>query len=368
MSSVLITLFDLHFGGISNHVLNTVSNVDRDDVNVVYFGPNKTELPKFEELGISVTRIPYNGVANLFSTVRVLLKYLNSTECEVIVTNLRMDLLFVALARIFKKFRVIKVLHSSQNPYEDGRWSKAYWLNKFEDYLTNKFCNKVIAVSSASLKSFEKYRALSVKNRTVVYSGIGKPSSIKRLTDINISEKDYIKLLFVGRLVNEKGFDRVLNLLSRYELTYGKNAYRFELVVLGDGDDIDSLKASATKLANTVVNFKGYTKDILNYYLEADFLINGSRSEALGLTLIESISVGLPVIASNVGGIPEVIEDEKQGLLLDYNDSDLAVSRLHNFLSNCNDYAMLSSSALVKFERKFSVDHNAILFMKELIW
>jgi glycosyltransferase involved in cell wall biosynthesis len=84
-------------------------------------------------------------------------------------------------------------------------------------------------------------------------------------------------------------------------------------LLVGEGSDEAALRAEADALSN--VHFVGWTDHITNCYAALDILVFPSRTEALGSSILEAMSFGVPVIAAAVGGIPEIVEHETNGLL-----------------------------------------------------
>lgn len=125
--------------------------------------------------------------------------------------------------------------------------------------------------------------------------------------------------LFVGRLEASKGVDILLQACRR--LT--ERRFDFLLSVVGDGPE----RAYLIELAQTLgvaekVSFLGYVswEQLWNIYHSADIFVFPSRSEALALVLLEAMAGGLTIVASRVGGIPDLIEHEVNGLLVPQGD------------------------------------------------
>ncbi|PKQ36682.1 MAG: hypothetical protein CVT59_11545 [Actinobacteria bacterium HGW-Actinobacteria-1] len=95
------------------------------------------------------------------------------------------------------------------------------------------------------------------------------------------------------------------------------------------------------------------------YYRAADVFVLPSRAEALGLTIIEAMSCGLPVVASNAGGIPEVIEDSENGLRFDAGNATALAERLASLLGDPALRARLGASGSLRAKQRFSVHAQA---------
>lgn len=128
-------------------------------------------------------------------------------------------------------------------------------------------------------------------------------------------------LIFVGRLIKLKGVD---DLLHAIDLLH-KHVNDTRLVIVGEGPLRSELEDLAKQLGiNKQVFFTGWVdpKDVVNYLTAADIFVGPSKrcpdgsTEAQGLTFIEAMQAGTPVIATDVGGIGDVIQHEQTGLLV----------------------------------------------------
>ena len=131
-----------------------------------------------------------------------------------------------------------------------------------------------------------------------------------------VFKKNQYNLLFVGNLLIAKGVDILLEAFAL--ITKEKSS--IAMVFVGDGEEKERLIARSKELGiSDKVNFLGRVEynsipTLMNY---ADILVLPSIEEGVGRVLLEAMSMHLPIIASNVGGIPLVIDDKKDGLLFE---------------------------------------------------
>ncbi|MDQ3945497.1 MAG: glycosyltransferase family 4 protein, partial [Actinomycetota bacterium] len=138
------------------------------------------------------------------------------------------------------------------------------------------------------------------------------------------------RLLFVGRLVDQKGPDGLLEALAR--LASGAS-----LVMVGDGPLRPRLQRQAVRLGIADrVHFTGFVPHELveAHFCHADLLVLPSRYEELGSVLLEAMQAGLPVVATAVGGIPEVVVDGVTGRLLPPGDPAALASAVDGVLGD----------------------------------
>jgi glycosyltransferase involved in cell wall biosynthesis len=132
----------------------------------------------------------------------------------------------------------------------------------------------------------------------------------------------------VGRLSPEKGIPILLRAVTKLECDY-------DLRLVGSGQQQGQLEGLASELGvRHKVHFLGtisWGDALFELMRDSDILILPSHTEGLPLVLLEGMSQGLPVVASNVGGVPEIVRDEVTGLLFPVGDVDAlagAISRL----------------------------------------
>lgn len=135
------------------------------------------------------------------------------------------------------------------------------------------------------------------------------------------------RVLFVGRLEQMKGVDTLLRAFAALP----PDAKHARLHIVGDGSQKKVLEALAIQLhIDTVVSFLGYVRgpELLREYAEAEVFCGLSRSEALGNVFLEAQAASCAVIGTRVGGIPDIVHDERTGLLVPPDDPASATSAI----------------------------------------
>jgi len=158
---------------------------------------------------------------------------------------------------------------------------------------------------------------------------------------------DYI--FYVGRLSPEKGVDTLIK-------AYAKAETHLKLIICGDGPQLKELKSLAAEL-KTNVEFLGYlpNEQVLNYLVKSAFKVFPSRAlENQPLVILESMALGKPVIASNVGGISELIENEKNGLLFESGNEDELAIKIKELSDDSNKLLRLGLKAKQTIEQEFN--------------
>ena len=112
------------------------------------------------------------------------------------------------------------------------------------------------------------------------------------------------------------------------------------LIVVGDGSEADDLRAISVELGLKNVDFRGSVtpRDMPIVYDQADIYLNAPSVDNMPLSVLESFSAGLPVVSTNAGGIPYILEHERTGLLVEVNDHEALAAGALRLLDD-NEFA-----------------------------
>jgi glycosyltransferase involved in cell wall biosynthesis len=142
---------------------------------------------------------------------------------------------------------------------------------------------------------------------------------------------DLPTMLVVGRLSHEKGH---LDLLSAIDILRRKNQ-RFHVVLVGDGPERARIDAALSRMElETFVTMSGLQHDMRPWYGIADAVVMPSHSEGSPNVLLESMAAGVPVIATRVGGVPEIAVDGETALLVPPRDPEAMAAAIARLLDD----------------------------------
>jgi len=172
----------------------------------------------------------------------------------------------------------------------------------------------VAAVSDAILKQARNFLPSITPRSSIVYDGLDIPALPPAPLDFS-----HPTLLCLGRLTSEKGFDTAVASFARVV----RHVPRARLIIAGDGPERPSLERTVRTLGlQAAVEFLGWvTPDRVPALLnDVTLVLVPSRYEAFGLTALEAAQMARPVVATRVGGLPEVVVDGETGLLVEPDD------------------------------------------------
>jgi len=176
--------------------------------------------------------------------------------------------------------------------------------------LMNPFVTHFVAVARAVEQEGIRSGHIRRGRSSVIYNGIDLDRFAPHPGPSPGAE---VVLGCVGRLVPEKGHDLVLRAVHRLRA----GGAQVQLHVVGDGALRGALEARARSLGiDDSVRFFGFRSDVAQVLRSMDILVSASSNEGLPLAVIEAMASGLPVVATRVGGVPELVEDGRNGLLV----------------------------------------------------
>lgn len=188
---------------------------------------------------------------------------------------------------------------------------------------------------------------------------IPNPITIENIAPTPLTEK---RVLAVGRLASQKGFDMLLNAWAKTEER--KNGWQLRIV--GSGRHLSRLQEQIRKngIENSV-EIVPATKNIVREYQQASIFVMSSRYEGFGLVLLESMAAGLPAVSFDCEAGPrEIIDPDKTGILVPNFDIDKLGSALDELMSNEQKRKLFSENALKR--RAFFSPENIIDKWEEL--
>lgn len=140
-------------------------------------------------------------------------------------------------------------------------------------------------------------------------------------------------IISIGRLVPWKGFDTLISIFPEIK----KNIPDIKLIIAGSGPDKSRLQELIDEqgLQDDVALTGGLDKDVLLRYIKAsDVFVLNTGYEGFSHQLLEVMDIGIPIVTTDIGGNPEIIENEKSGLLIGFNDEKEIEKSVIKLLNN----------------------------------
>ncbi len=167
-----------------------------------------------------------------------------------------------------------------------------------------------------------------------------------------------LRFLLVGRRQPQKGVDLLLKAIQSLKLSGLED--KFEVKLCGsDSPDYDYRSMAKELSVAHLVDFLPFQKDMRNIYQQAQSFLLPSRGEGLSNALLEAMAMGLPVIATRVSGTPDVVTNEKDGLLIPPESSEALAEAMKRFIFDPGLRQQLGQNARRRIEDEFSMEHVA---------
>jgi glycosyltransferase involved in cell wall biosynthesis len=216
--------------------------------------------------------------------------------------------------------------------------------------LEYKWADRVIAVSKAIAKETARFYRLSEEKIVVLHNGVDLPD----IPDSSLNEQNgNHTMLCVGRLIWRKGVKYLIDALPQILLEYPDA----KLLLVGNGEQKTFLEKRIQTLgiANSVQFLGNVSADTLySLYRKAGIYVQPSLYEPCAISILEAMGMGKAVVATSVGGIPELITDGKEGLLVDPKNSLQLAEGVKTIFSSASRRIEFAKNARKKVESKFT--------------
>ena len=215
----------------------------------------------------------------------------------------------------------------------------------------------IVAVSEA-IKKILISDNIPKEKISVIYDGIDINKFKKSLPADNLREQLNIpdKHIVVGTVAALVGHKDYPNLLNAAKLALDRNK-QITFIAVGSGDDKKKLVElhSELGLGDNFI-FTGFQKDVGQYFKLFDIFVLPSKTEGLGSSLLDAMAMNLPLIGTNTGGIPELIENNKNGLLVEKENSRALADAIIKLADNDELRKYFAEEGL-KWVQYFSVEN-----------
>ena len=245
-------------------------------------------------------------------------------------------------------------------------WTGANRLVKiFEclDALYIRFFDRIIAVSEELKLSMLKFK-IPAKRITVILNGINLKefqgdqkdiTSLRKKIGIKVGEKIIGN---VGRLSVEKGHKLFLTTAELIKKEYPA----IQFVIVGNGPLEGELKILVDKLGlKENVFFTGFCQDVQQIYSIMDIYLSTSVVEGTPMAMMEAMAMGVPVVATKVGGVSGLLQQNQGGILLDNNEPEKIADSVIDLLKNPDKLARLAANA----QKNIEENHSALQMVRQ---
>jgi glycosyltransferase involved in cell wall biosynthesis len=186
-----------------------------------------------------------------------------------------------------------------------------------------------------------------------------KPGDKREARALLRMEQDAEVLLFAANALRENPFKDYETLLAALPRVVRADARRLQLVALGD----ESAAHVAPGVEVRAVPFEPDPAAVARYYQAADLYVHSARAENLPLAPIEAMACGTPVVASDVGGLPEIVEEGATGSLVPVGDAEALATAVVALLEDEERRHAFAQAGQVRVAERFTLDRQADAYL-----
>lgn len=384
-------------GGAERYYFNLIKLLESKGHKVIPFSMHDNKNFSSPYSKYFVSHIDFNQPGHNFAKIK---RVLYSTEAkekfEQLICSRRPDLIHIhniyhqispSILTVAKKHKipVVMTLHDfklvcpnytlySKNELCQKCKKYRYYHCLFRRCLKNKFWPSLLATKEMyfhkMIRIYENNVNLFLAPSKFIFNkilefGIIKPNQITILPEFVFSgtageslqtfttstQKPYI--LYFGRLIKEKGISALIRSMKQIK--------DIELHIAGTGPDEQHFKNLTNKLGLTNIKFLGFLNQdkLKQEILNSLFIIHPSLVyETFGLSILENYNLSKPVIASNLGALPEIVKNQQTGLLFNAGDSNDLAGKINYLLANKNLINIMGNNAKRMVEQKYNPEEH----------
>ncbi|MCR4429965.1 MAG: glycosyltransferase family 4 protein [Tepidanaerobacteraceae bacterium] len=387
-------------GGMKKHVESILSGLDKDMFDIILVCPEgqydrnsvKNKIKNLYEIGVGDRRNPWSMLKSLLNLIQIIKKEkVDIIHCH----GIACCIMGTVAGILSGKRLIVTTIHNFPAVKETGIKQR---LSNFLAGFCIKFNRQVIAVSSSLKDHVSKLWGISEGNIRVIYNGIdikkirnsankgaynsnespdlimpGLLSGMDKIDDTNNRSciHKQIIILNIARLIASKGVDVFLKAaavltekvackeVSRVEIPQNPSQPVIQplFLIAGDGPKKAMLKKMARQLGiEKNVEFLGFRNDIYELIDCSDIVVLSSRSEGLGISILEALALEKPVVATNVGGISEIVDHRKTGLLVPSDDPEALAEAMLYFINNPQEAKVMAEKGCRMVFEKFTIE------------
>ncbi len=333
---ILYILPFMNLGGTEVHTVELIKGI-RSEYDVLVAGPEGAGLSLLEGNKIPHTKLPGLTPFNVRLYKNLLTSIMRDYKPDLVHIQGRYEPAFFT-KRAFPSTPVIITCHGYGN-------SIALWDYKLTATTGNRWADKIIAVCNNDKEVLVKL-GLDPRKVTLIYNGVSSIEDRKYLPQF-----DGLKIGTIASLIKRKGINY---LIEAVELIT-KKFRDVGLFIIGEGEERKRLESLVEKLKiKRHIFFLGGLPFARSYINNFDIFVLPSLFESLPVSIIEAYAEKKPVIASKVGGIPELVIDEETGILVPPKDSKALASAIERLIEDEQLRERLGENGYNRFIREFT--------------
>ena len=344
------------YGGVERHIEDIVNYIDKELFKVTIVCRKNTKFEKKMKIiaskskNIKVISIEVKKI-NLIKIIKSINSYINLEGIQIIHCH---GITSSIIGNIVKSSRnkVITSVHGYSNLDRLDKGKITKFIFNFLEKISCE-CSDICIAVSKDIKRYLIEKKIDEKKIKVVTHGVSnkniKYSKSKKL-------KKNIIISSIGRLEKVKGYDILIRAIAECKV-HGYD--KIKCKIAGVGSEREYLENLIVELdIIEQCELVGFKEDITNFLQDSDIYIQPSIIESFGISIIEAMGIGIPVIGTNSGGIKEIIDHNIDGMLFKKNNYKDLAEKIINLLEDEDKRRYLSYNGVEKVEKEFNVEEK----------
>ena len=345
---LLIITDEMEIGGTQRQIVHLLNNINRDEFepHLVYFRNSSFLVDELLDNNIPVVNIKKNHNIDLLF-IYYLYRYIYVNDFDIVhCFALSAEFWGTLCFYLMRKGHLVTSIRSQYEWYTPLQW-------KLKKSISKSSAKVITNSKNTGDYSYSRMNLLPT-NLHVIYNGIDfNSNAISEHLDVDNILVDYkYVIMFIGRLVDHKN---IPTLIKAFKNVLDQDINDICLIMVGDGPDYDEIQLLINESKVNHVHFIGERSDVRDLLDRADVVISPSYREGLSNTILEAMEAGVPVIASSVGGTPEIITDKETGILFHCDDVDELSDAILKVYNDKQYSEKLGKSAREEIHTRFSI-------------
>ena len=349
-------------GGVFNYIEQLISKINKDnyEIYLIYYSPDPDVTFKSfsNDIKIISSSLLWSKQLVFIPAILYLTKVYRNIKPDIVYSIFSYtDLVATWSAKLAGVRKVISGIRGILVAESNPAWEQAVYSITYP--FTARWIDRFIAVSDSAKKEAVDAFKISPAKITVINNGL----DLREFANIQEDPEHAIKVSFCGRLQYEKGADVFIRSIP----TVLNSCPATQFVVIGDGPDRRCLENLACQLGiDNAIEFLGWRQDARQLMASHSIVVLPSFREGIPWTALEAMALHKPVVASCVGGIPEVVIEGQTGFLVEPGQPQIFAQRIISLINQPALRRKMGNAGRKRIENYFSID--ALILKTEQIF
>ena len=350
MIKVLNIITDKNIGGAGLALTNFLKSANREEFeHTVLLPPEAMLAPRLRALGINVVEVP--GVEDKsfdIHAIKVFKEQIKHFDPDIVHTHASLSARIAA-----RKIKTCAVVHTRHCAYRQSKLKTSFPIKQMLGFINNRYSDIIIAVSPSARDTLivtgtKPEKIVTMFNGVEAVRKLEEHEKLSVRNSLGIAPDDFVCAV-VARLVPEKGHEYILDAASQLL------DIPIVFLIVGSGPIEGHLRETAEKLQLKNCIFTGFIEDVAEIENIADIQINASiETETSSLSLLESMSLGIPAVVTDIGGNPYLINDGVNGLVVPAKSGQALAEAVRKLYSSAEILSEMGKSAHEIYNQKYT--------------